>query len=80
MNREMYMDESNYWVAPLPLCLPHNPLPNNRDQAMKHLNILQCTLQRKPEIAKHFVEFMQNMFINKHAHQQTCRASSTITT
>ncbi len=63
MNREMYMDESNHWVAPLPFRLPHNPLPNNRDQAMKHLNVLQRTLQRKPEMAKHFVEFMNNMFI-----------------
>ncbi len=67
MNREMYMDESNHWVAPLPFRLPHNPLPNNRDQAMKRLNVLQRTLQRKPEMAKHFVEFMHNMFINKHA-------------
>ncbi len=67
MNREMYMDESNHWVAPLPFRLPHNPLPNNRDQAMKRLNVLQRTLQRRPEMAKHFVEFMHNMFINKHA-------------
>ncbi|XP_026147341.1 uncharacterized protein LOC113121247 [Carassius auratus] len=67
MNREMYMDESNHWVAPLPFRLPRSPLPNNRDQAMKRLNVLQRTLQRKPEMAKHFVEFMRNLFINQHA-------------
>ncbi len=62
------MDElGNHWVAPLPFRYLTNPLPNNRDQAMKRLNGLQRTLQRKPEMAKHFVEFMHNMFINKHA-------------
>ncbi|KAK3531570.1 hypothetical protein QTP70_024955 [Hemibagrus guttatus] len=32
MDREMFMDESNSWVAPLPFRTPRQRLPNNRDQ------------------------------------------------
>lgn len=31
MSREMYIDESNHWVAPLPFRLPRSPLQPDED-------------------------------------------------
>ena len=67
VNREMFMDDSNSWVAPLPFRTPRRRLPNNRDQALTRLNSLQRTLEKKPEMKAHFVTFMKNIFDRDHA-------------
>ncbi|KAK3506463.1 hypothetical protein QTP70_000932 [Hemibagrus guttatus] len=67
MDREMFMDESNSWVAPLPFRTPRQRLPNNRDQALTRLSSLLRTLKKKPEMKSHFVTFMQNIFDRDHA-------------
>lgn len=38
MDREVHMEDSNSWVAPLPFQEPRRKLPNNRTQAVKRLN------------------------------------------
>ena len=67
MNRQMFMDETNSWVAPLPFRTPRPRLPNNREQALSRLTSLCCTLDKKPEMKEHFVAFMQKIFDNNHA-------------
>lgn len=54
MDKEMYLDDTNSWVAPLPFRSPWRRLPNNTS--------LHCTLERKPEMKTHFVNFMQKAF------------------
>lgn len=66
MDKEVYMDNSNSWVAPLPFRSPRGNLPNNRQQALKRLSSLHRTLERKPDMKEHFTNFMQQMF---DAHQ-----------
>ena len=62
MDREMVMDDTNSWVAPLPFRSPRQRLPNNRDQALSRLTSLRCTLERKPKMKADFVTFMQSIF------------------
>lgn len=60
-DKEVYMNDSNSWVAPLPF-KPNRPsLPNNKWQAAKRLESLWHTLERKPDMKEHF-KFMQTMF------------------
>lgn len=67
MDKEMFMDESNSWVTPLPFRTPRQRLPNNREQAFTRLTSLLRTLEKKPEMKSHFVTFMQNIFDRDHA-------------
>ncbi|CAM4658376.1 unnamed protein product [Leuciscus chuanchicus] len=67
MDKEMFMDESNSWVAPLPFRTPRQRLPNNREQVFTRLTSLLRTLEKKPEMKSHFVTFMQNIFDRDHA-------------
>ncbi|KAL3967947.1 NLR family CARD domain-containing protein 3 [Sarotherodon galilaeus] len=67
MKREMFIDDSNSWVAPLPFKGPRQWLPNNRDQAIKRLSSLHRTLEKRPEMKRHFFAFMQNIFDRDHA-------------
>lgn len=67
MDKEMFIDSSNSWVAPLPFRIPRQRLPNNRDQSMKRLLSLHQTLKRKPQMQEHFVTFMQRIFDAGHA-------------
>ncbi|KAI4896126.1 hypothetical protein NFI96_006642 [Prochilodus magdalenae] len=67
MAAEMYRDEANSWVAPLPFREPRQQLPNNREQAVSRLASLCRTLNRKPEMKDQFVTFMGKMFENDHA-------------
>nr|XP_055029189.1 uncharacterized protein LOC129418268 [Misgurnus anguillicaudatus] len=67
MQNEMYQDETNSWVAPLPFVTPRQRLPNNRDQALKRLDTLKRSLVKKPEMREHFVQFMQKVIDNKQA-------------
>ncbi|RXN22446.1 hypothetical protein ROHU_006738 [Labeo rohita] len=67
MDKEMFMDSSNSWVAPLPFRNPRQRLANNREQSMKRLLSLCQTLKRKPLMQEHFVTFMQRIFDAGHA-------------
>ncbi|XP_051792766.1 uncharacterized protein LOC127530319 [Acanthochromis polyacanthus] len=62
MDREMRIDDTNSWVAPLPFRSPRRQLPNNREQALRRLTSLRRTLERKPKLKADFVAFMQNIF------------------
>ncbi|KAK7919305.1 hypothetical protein WMY93_010589 [Mugilogobius chulae] len=67
MDNEVYMDDDNHWVAPLPFRNPRPLLPNNREQALKRLAVLKRTLDKKPDMKKQFVEFMDKIFENDQA-------------
>ncbi|XP_061128960.1 uncharacterized protein LOC133150443 isoform X1 [Syngnathus typhle] len=67
MNDQVFQDECNSWVAPLPFKTPRPPLSNNREQAMTRLSSLKRTLERKPKMKEQFVTFMQKIFDNNHA-------------
>nr|XP_055046841.1 uncharacterized protein LOC129432444 [Misgurnus anguillicaudatus] len=67
MQKEVYQDESNSWVAPLPFRSPRQRLPNNRQQASNRLQSLTRTLKKHPRMKDHFLEFMTKMFENRHA-------------
>ncbi|XP_073449004.1 uncharacterized protein [Aquarana catesbeiana] len=62
MDREVFIDESNSWVAPLPFRSPRRHLPNNKGQAVKRLTSLRRTLDRKTDMKEHFHDFMQKIF------------------
>ncbi|XP_077369860.1 uncharacterized protein LOC144014155 [Festucalex cinctus] len=62
MNKEMFMDNTNSWVAPLPFRFPRPRLPDNREQALSRLASLQRTRAKKPEMKSHFLDFMQKIF------------------
>lgn len=61
MDNEVYIDDENHWVAPLPFRSPRRPLPNNREQAPQRLLSLQCTFRRRPDMKEHFFDFMQKV-------------------
>lgn len=48
-DEEVYRDEANSWVAPLPFRVPRC-LPNNHEQALNRLISLRRTLDRNPEM------------------------------
>lgn len=62
MDREMFMDSTNSWVAPLPFRSFRQRLPNNREQALSRLTSLRRTIERKPERKTHFLSFMRKIF------------------
>ncbi|XP_041424892.1 uncharacterized protein LOC121395423 [Xenopus laevis] len=62
VEKEMFIDETNHWVAPLPFRSPRLRLPNNREQAQKRLLALQHSFRKKPEMKEHFVTFMRKIF------------------
>lgn len=67
MDAEVRQDEGNSWVAPLPFRSPRRQLPNNREQALKRLQSLRKTLEKKPKMKEHYIKFMQQMIENDQA-------------
>lgn len=65
MDEEVFQDESNSWVAPLPFRSPRPPL-HNQQQAVTRLSSLLRTLERKPKMKEQFVAFVQRVFDNNH--------------
>ena len=61
MDAEFHQDSSKSWVGPLPFRSPRQRLPNNRRQAHDRLLSLRRTLEKRPQMKAHFLEFMQNM-------------------
>ncbi|XP_067279206.1 uncharacterized protein [Pseudorasbora parva] len=67
MHQSVYRDEGNSFVAPLPFRSPRRHLPSNKEQAKKRFYSLQKTLEKKPDMKLHFIDFMQKMLDNDHA-------------
>ncbi|XP_034163934.2 uncharacterized protein LOC117598271 [Pangasianodon hypophthalmus] len=67
MDTNVYRNDANSWVAPLPFREPRQPLPNNKEQVVNRLTCLQRTLKRKPEMQQQYVAFMEKIFTNGHA-------------
>ncbi|RXN03643.1 hypothetical protein ROHU_013311 [Labeo rohita] len=67
MDKEVYVDQANSWVAPLPFCKHRRRLPNNREMALRRLASLRRTLDRCTDMREHFLEFMGKVFENDHA-------------
>lgn len=67
MDNEVFLDDSNSWVAPLPFRQPRHKLPNNRAQAVKRLLTLRHMLEKKPDMKEHMIAFMQKIFEAGHA-------------
>lgn len=67
MDEEVYISESNSWVAPLPFRQPRQRLPNNREQAVKRFASLQHSLSKRPETQQQYVAFMGKILENDHA-------------
>ncbi|KAI7808136.1 hypothetical protein IRJ41_016509 [Triplophysa rosa] len=67
MDKEVYRNESNSWVAPLPFKQPRQRLSNNREQAVRRFASLQHSLNKKPEMQQQYVAFMGKMLENDHA-------------
>ncbi|KAL1277360.1 hypothetical protein QQF64_024033 [Cirrhinus molitorella] len=55
------------WIAPLPFRTPRQRLPNNRQHALNRLMSLSRTLKKNTEMKRHFIDFMEKTFENKHA-------------
>lgn len=79
MDSEFYQDSDNSWVGPLPFRSPRQHLPNNRQLAYDRLMSLRRTLEKRPEMKSHFLEFMEKMLSRGHAevapalsHNQEC--------
>ncbi|XP_056107180.1 uncharacterized protein LOC130085444 [Rhinichthys klamathensis goyatoka] len=67
MDKNVHMNDANSWVAPLPFHSTRRRLPNNREQAAKRLSSLCRTLERKPDMKKQFMDFMQKIFESNQA-------------
>ena len=67
MDKEVYRDDANSWVAPLPFRTQRRRLPNNREHALTRLACLRRSLDKKPEMKEQFVAFMKKIFDNDHA-------------
>ena len=67
MEKEVFQDSSNSWVAPLPFRKPRKLLPNNRSYAMCRFKSLYRTLEKHPVMKSHFTEFMQKILDSHHA-------------
>ncbi|CAE1279280.1 unnamed protein product [Acanthosepion pharaonis] len=60
-------DKDNSWVAPLPFRSPRRRLPYNRKLAERRPSSLRRSLDKKPEMQRHFLSFMEGLFENGHA-------------
>lgn len=67
MDTNVYRNDSNSWVAPLPFREPRRLLPNNKKQVVNRFTSLQSTLKRKPEMQQQYVAFMEKIFASGHA-------------
>ena len=67
MEAEFHQDISNSWVGPVPFRSPRKRLPNNKKQVHNRLLSLRRTLDKRPQMKAHFIEFMENMLSKGHA-------------
>ena len=57
------------WIVPLPFRSPTLKLPNNKQQAIHHVKILDNSLKRNPLKRSHFVAFMKEILDSGHAEK-----------
>jgi len=62
-------NEHGNWEMPLPFRQDGTTMPNNRTQAVQRLNSLTRTLSKKPEMKRHYFEFMEKIISKGHASQ-----------
>jgi hypothetical protein len=67
MDTGMKKNETGSWIAPLPFRNEVTHLPNSREEAFKRLKSTRKTLDRKPDMKKHYFAFMQKILDNGHA-------------
>lgn len=67
MDKNVFRDDDNSWVAPLPFRERRQLLPNNKEQAVKRFSSLQRTLKKRPEMQEQYMKFMEKIFTNGHA-------------
>ena len=63
----MKKNKTGSWIAPLPFCNEVTHLPNSCEEAFKRLKSTRKTLDRKPDMKKHYFAFMQKTLDNGHA-------------
>jgi hypothetical protein len=64
MDTGMKKNETGSWIAPLPFRNEVTHLPNSREEAFKRLKSTRKTLDRKPDMKKHYFTFMQKILDN----------------
>ena len=69
MNTSFERDDSGHWVAPLPFKRNHQPLPNNKTQALQRARSFDKNLRHNPDKFEHVKEFMLKLFDRGHAEK-----------
>ncbi|XP_028407859.1 uncharacterized protein LOC114530488 [Dendronephthya gigantea] len=67
MEAQMTKNAQGNWEAPLPFRNPATKLPDNRQDTLKRFNNTRKMLQRKPDMEKHYHEFMGKLLEKGHA-------------
>ncbi|KAK3730902.1 hypothetical protein QZH41_012617 [Actinostola sp. cb2023] len=67
MGAGIHKNNIGNWEMPLPFRQEEARLPNNRNQAVNRLNSLLRTLQKKPQMERDYLEFMEKGFNRGHA-------------
>lgn len=62
MNKEVYQDNTNSWVAPLPFRSPRPRLSNNKQQAIQRLASVRHMLNKRPQHEKSLLGIHANPF------------------
>ena len=58
MEKGMHKNDAGNWEMPLPFRSPKVKIPKNRKQALHRLHSLRRAFSRKPQMERHYVEFM----------------------
>ena len=69
MDINVYRDDANSLVAPLPVRELRRPLPNNNGLEVNRFAYMQQTLKIKVAMQEQNVTFMKKMFANGHAEE-----------
>lgn len=67
MEREIHKNENNNWEMPLPFRRQDINIPKNKPQALQRFKSLMKTLNRKPQMKKDYLEFMEKITSKDHA-------------
>ena len=71
----MTKNDQGNWKTPLPFRNQISQLPDNREDTLKRFNSTKRTLNRKPEMKRHYFDFIQKLFENGHAEPGPHNAS-----
>lgn len=67
MEANIHKSDHGTWEMPLPFRHKDVRMPNNQSKAVNRLNGLIHTLQKKPQMEKDYIEFMQKILDKGHA-------------